>query len=55
MTHTEIIALVTLATAAYPSAQAKDPEPIAKAWLMMLPDVPFGIAKAATTGQHPPR
>jgi len=47
MTHTEIIALVTLATAAYPSAQTKDPEPIATAWGMMLPDIPYPIAKAA--------
>ena len=47
MTHTEIISLVTLATAAYPSAQAKDPEPIVKAWSLMLPDFPYAIARAA--------
>jgi hypothetical protein len=47
MTRTEVIALVTLATAAYPSAQGKDPAPITNAWGMMLTDVPYGIATAA--------
>ena len=47
MTRKEIIALVTMATAAYPAAQAKDPEPIVAAWTMMLADIPFEVAKAA--------
>ena len=47
MTRGEIVALVTLATAAYPSAQSKDPEPVVTAWGLMLPDIPFSVARAA--------
>ena len=47
MTKSETIALVTLATAAHPSAQGKDPKPIVEAWSLMLADIPFAIAKAA--------
>ena len=47
MTRAEIVALVTLATAAYPAAQAKDPEPVVNAWKLMLPDIPFAVARAA--------
>ena len=39
--------LVTLAIAANPSFQAKDPEPIVNAWTLMLPDIPFVIAMTA--------
>ena len=47
MTKAEVVALVTLATAAYPAAQGKDPEPVVKAWLLLLPEIPFPVAKAA--------
>ena len=47
MTRSEVVALVTLATAAYPAAQGKDPEPVVKAWLLLLPEIPFPVAKAA--------
>ena len=47
MTRAEIVALVTLATAAYPAAQTKDPEPVVNAWKLMLPDIPFAVARAA--------
>ena len=47
MTRAEIISLVTLATAAYPTSQAKDPEPIVNAWALMLTDIPFAVGKAA--------
>ena len=47
MTRSEVVALVTLATAVYPAAQGKDPEPVVKAWLLLLPDVSFPVAKAA--------
>lgn len=47
MTRGEIVALVTLATAAYPSAQSKDPEPVVTAWALMMPDIPFAVARAA--------
>ena len=47
MTKSEIVSLVTLASAAYPSAQDKDPDPIVKAWMLMLSDISFPIAKAA--------
>ena len=47
MNETEVVSLVTLAIASYPSAQDKDPEPIVKAWQLMLADIPYGIAKAA--------
>lgn len=47
MSRSEIVALVTLATAAYPSAQSRDPEPVVNAWRLMLPDIPFAVGKAA--------
>ena len=47
MTKAEVVALVTLATAAYPAAQAKDPEPVVKAWRLLLPELSFPVAKAA--------
>ena len=47
MTRAETVALVTLATAAYPSAQSKDPQPVVKAWSLLLSDLPFPVAKAA--------
>ena len=47
MKRTEIISLVTIAIASCPSAQEKDPEPIANAWSLLLGDMPYEIAKAA--------
>lgn len=47
MSRAEIIALVALATAAYPAYQGKDPEPIVSAWSLMLADLPFPLARAA--------
>ena len=47
MTKSEIVSLVALASAAYPSAQDKDPDPIVKAWMLMLSDISYPIAKAA--------
>lgn len=47
MSRNEVVSLVMLATAAYPSAQEKDPDPVVKAWYLMLKDIPFALAKAA--------
>ena len=47
MTESEVVSLVVLASAAYPSAQDKDPVPIVKAWKIMLSDISYPIAKAA--------
>ena len=47
MTRCEAVALVTLATAAYPSAQNKDPEPIVKAWAALMPDLEADLARKA--------
>jgi hypothetical protein len=47
MTKSEVVSLVALASAAYPSAQDKDPDPIVKAWMLMLSDMSYPIAKAA--------
>ncbi len=47
MTRSEAVVLVALATAAYPSAQNKDPEPIVKAWVTLMPDLEADLAKQA--------
>ena len=47
MKRSEVVALVTLATAAYPAAQSRDPEPLVNAWNLLLADLPFALAKAA--------
>lgn len=43
----KMLVLVALAASSYPSMQAKDPEPIAKSWAMMMRDIPVEILKAA--------
>lgn len=49
LTHAEqqMLVLVCLAAASYPSMQAKDPEPIAKSWAMMMRDIPVEVLKAS--------
>jgi len=43
----QMLVLVALAASSYPAMQAKDPEPIAKSWAMMMRDIPVEILKAA--------
>lgn len=47
MTKEEAIKLITFAFSCYPSYQEKDPEPIVKAWAVMLADIPYPDAQKA--------